>query len=361
MRTASAQTRQLIADGGFDRTWVADLMYDGERRLPNVPITDVALSWDASSFIVGSGALTVVWSDDHGRSMIPRQIGDWFSPFGAQLQIDCIVGAGVFAERIPQGRFLIDSVPEAVESKLPFQGRMINLGESFRVSVKDSLLRVQRDGFPFPTAARSTSAWQEIQSVTGLPVIRNLDDAAVPALTAYADDRDAVVSKLFDLMNAWPHPDSSGALTARPKAWPSPVDRIRGVVSAPLSLTAERTYNRVVVEGKSSSGEPIYGVAEVTDGFLRVRNDDGTVSPFGGATYRYQSDFLTTSEQCFAYARSLLPRVSRIRGVTRDITERFNPLREVGDVLESSSGIVRVRTLSHTGATTHLVVEVPDE
>lgn len=359
MREASSQTRALVADGTPARVWVADLMYDGERRIPGVPISNPDLAWDAGAFVVGSGNVRIVWSDDHGTSMIPKQIGDWFSPFGAELQIDCIVGVGVFAERVPQGRFLIESVPETTGAGLPFQGRTINVGESFKVNLKDQLLRVQRDDFPVPSGSQSTSAWQEIQSVTGLPVIRNLPDATIP-LTAYADGRDAVLSKLFDALGAWPHPHPSGALTARPKAWPDPVDEVRGVVSAPLTLASDKTYNRVVVEGKAPSGEPIYALQEITEGFLRARNGDGSVSPFGGATYRYQSDFLTTFEQCDAYARALLPRVSRIRGVTRDITEPFNPLREVGDVLKFGDGVVRVKQLSHPGATTHMVVEVPD-
>lgn len=361
MRDASEQTRQLVADGTPARTWVADLMYDGDRRLANVPIVDPSLSWDAGSFVVGSGSAQIAWSDDWGTSMIPRQIGDWFSPFGAELQIDCIVGVGAFAQRIPQGRFLIESVPGAIEANMPFQGRTIHPGETFTVNVKDPLLRVQRDEFPMPTAPRSASAWQEIQTVTGLPVIRNVDDVAVPLTTAYADGRDAVLSKLFDLLGAWPHPDPSGALTARPKAWPAAVDKIRGVVAAPVALASDKTYNRVVVEGKAPDGQPIYAVREITAGFLRVQNGDGTVSPFGGATYRYKSEFLTTYAQCDAYALELLPRVSRIRGVTRDVTEPFNPLREVGDVLEFRGGLVRVKQISHPGATTHLVVEVPDE
>ena len=54
-----------------------------------------------------------------------------------------------------------------------------------------------------------------------------------------------------------------------------------------------------------------------------MRNPDDSVSPFGGATYRYSSEFFTTFAQCDAYALELLPRVSRIRGVTRDVTEPF--------------------------------------
>ena len=335
-------------------------MYDGERRIANVPVTDVAPTWSGGQFVAGSATARVVWSDDHATSMIPKQIGDWFSPFGAEVQLDVILRAGRFAERIPQGRFLIESVGDAAESTMPFDGRLIHAGESFKINLKDTLLRVQRDTFPFPTAPRSTSVWEEIQSVTGLPVIQNLPDRTIPR-TAYEGDRDAVLSRLFDMLDAWPHMTPSGAITARPKQWPAPVDEIRGVVSAPVTLTSDRTYNRVVVEGKDPDGEPIYAVAEVHDGFLRVRNPDGTASPFGGSTYQYSSEFLTTVEQCENYARSLLTRVSRIRGVTRDVTEPFNPLREVGDVLSFQGGVVRVREVSHTGATTHLVVEVPDD
>lgn len=361
MRDVSASARELIRDGGFDATWVADLMYDGERRLSNVPIGNPRLSWDAGQFVAGSGTVDVVWSDDHARSMIPREVGDWFAPFGAELQVDCIVGAGVFAERVPAGRFVIAKAPGAEDASMPFQGRRITAGEVFPLQLKDPLVRVVRDEFPFPTRAESRSVWGEIQSITGFPVVRNLPDADVPAGLTYEGDKSAVLSKLFDAIGAWPMVDASGVLTARSKEWGALVDRVAGVVSAPVSLDAEKTYNRVVVEGKSSAGDPIYGMAEVTEGPLRVRNADGSASPFGVATYRYASELLTSKAACDRYARELLPRVSRVRGVSRTVTERLNPLRELGDVLELDGGRVRVQSVEHDGAFTRMVVEVPDE
>lgn len=122
MRDVSARTLDLIRSGGFSRVWVADLVYDGERRLANLGIADVSLKWSGNQFVAGSGSVTVVWADDHGTSMIPKQIGDWFSPFGAELQIDCVVGAGTFSERVPMGRFMIESVPGTVESAFKWQG-----------------------------------------------------------------------------------------------------------------------------------------------------------------------------------------------------------------------------------------------
>lgn len=360
MREVSSQTRQMVEDGGFDAVFVADLMYDGDRRAADVPLRDVSLRWDAGQFVAGSGQARIVWADDFGRSMVPKQIGDWFSPFGAELQVDCMIGAGVFSERVPMARLVIEEVPDATERALLWDGRLIHAGESFGVTLKDTLLRVQRDEFPFPTAASSTSVWGELQAITGMPVVRSLPDGVVPASIAYEGQKAAVVSQLLDVIGGWPHVDARGTLTARPKAWPAPVDAVRGVVSAPRSMASSRTYNRVVVEGKSASGDPIYSVAEITEGFLRVRNADGSVSPFGVQTYRYKSDYLTTLDQCRAYADALLPRVSRLRGVTRSIVEPFNPLREIGDVLTFEGQVVRVTQVEHSRPTTSLVVEVED-
>lgn len=362
-REVTDVTRTLIesGDGGYDVTWVADLMYDESRRLANVPITNPSFAWDGGALIVGSGSCRVIWNDDHGETMIPRQIGDWFSPFGAELQVDVLITAGSHEERIPMGRFPLDGVPSSVESSFEWQGRTIHVGEAFDLTLKDRMLRVSRDPFPVPTAPRSNSAWKEATTITGFPVIRNLPDATVPKSVTYDDDRGKALSELFDLMDAWPMLNSSGVLTARPKAWPAPVGALTGVVSAPRSLESDRTYNRVVVEGKSPAGAAIYGIAEITQGFLRVKNRDGSRSPFGVATYRYSSDFLTSKAQCVAYARSLLPRVSQIRGVTREVTEPFNPIREVGDVLTFEGGLVRITKLSHSAALTQMTVEVPDE
>lgn len=360
MRAATDELRRALADGGFTTRWVFDLMYNNDRQLADVEVSRPDLSWDGGRFVTGAGSVRVLWSDDHARSIIPRQIGDMFSPFGAEMQVDCLITAGTFSERVPMGRFVVSEIPDAEEARLLWEGRLIHAGESFTVNLADRLAKVERDDFPFPTAPTSSSAWDEVQTITGIPVVRNVPDAEVPTSTAYEGPRDEALKGLFDVLDAWPHMDSAGALTARSKTWGSPVDELVNVVAAPPSMTAQYTYNRVVAVGKSPEGDPIYGVKEITDGFLRVRNADGSQSPFGGATYRYQSDLLTTQGQVDAYAASLLPRVARIRSVTRDITEPFNPLREVGDVLMFRGGLVRVQKVSHPGAVTRLTVEVAD-
>lgn len=366
MRSVSDDTRALIEalasdrGGGLQARWVADLMYDGDRRLQDLQIEAPNITWDATRFVVASGSIRVVWADAFGSSMIPTQIGDWFSPFGGELQLDLIISAGQFSERIPQGRFIIEGVPDAEDRRMLFQDRWVNPGQVFTLDIADRLAKVKRDEFRYPTRATSNSAWQEIQSITGFPIIRSTPDATVPASIAYEGEKDTILNKLFDLMESWPYLSTDGNLTALPKAWGPPVDKIRGVVSKPISMSAETTYNVVVVEGKDPNGDPIYASVEVADGFLRVRNADGGASPFGQKVYRYASEFLTTYPQCLNYANTLLARVSRLRGVVRRVVEPFNPLRELGDVLELDGGLVRIREISHDGPRTNLVVEVPD-
>ncbi|MBD8218195.1 hypothetical protein IFU40_06055 [Microbacterium sp. CFBP 13617] len=366
MRPAQDTTRQLIRDladgrGGFGVEWTADLMYDGDRRLRGLDIGEPSISWDLGRFTVASGSVPVVWSDAFGTSMIPKEIGDWFSPFGAELQVDVLIRAGEYVDRIPMARLVIESVPAAEDRRMLFQGVAFTPGESFTVNVSDRMVKVARDEFRVPTAATSRSAWGEIQSVTRFPIVRSSTDATVPAAMAYEGKKEDVVSKLFDLMGQWPHLTADGVLTGMPKAWGSPVDRVRGVVSSPIEMTAENTYNCVIVEGKDDAGAPIYAIAEVQDGFLRVANPGGGMSPFGVKPFRYASEFLRSYQQCADYAVELLERVSRLRGVTREVVEPFNPLREVGDVLTFDGGPVRITKLTHSGAETKYTVEVPDQ
>lgn len=369
MRAISVAGRDVLDGGVFDVTWVADLIYAGQPLAQNLLIEDPRFSWDSGAQIQGSGSCTVVWDEAFSRSIVPREIGDLFSPFGAELQVDVIISAGEFRERVSMGRFVLDRVPSAVEYAIahPRGGLPVVVESTVRLDLADYFLRVARDTFAFPTSPQSSSMWDEAQRLTGLPVFRSIPDRVLPTAITYDEDRLDALDKVFGPSNAWPALTPSGALTARPKAWPEPVDRLVMVLDAPLEMRSENVYNRVVVEGKNPdpSGPVLRAVAQVTDGYLRVQNRDGTRSPFGGNTYRYSSDFLTTQEQCQDYANELLGQVSRIRSVTRRIVEPFNPLRELGDVLTlvdptrgGEESVVRVRGISHDGAKTVTEVEV---
>lgn len=344
-----------------NHSWVGSLIYDNTTRLADLPLHKPSFSWDGNAQIVGSGSCEIVSQDAFGRSIVPAVIGDLFSPFGAELQVDVIVTVGDFAERIPMGRYVLDSVPSSREVELEAPGGEPFFAESrLELSLKDYMLRVQRDKFPFPTPPSSTSMWEEAFNLTGLALVRNLPDTPVPTSVTYDEDRLQALDDLFAVQDAWPHLTPSGQLTARPKGWPAPVSEFRGVASAPRTMESERVYNRVVVEGKSPNGDVIRAIAEITEGFLRVRNSDGSRSPFGAATYRYQSDFLTTYLQCLTTAQSMLGRVSRLSSVRRTVVEKFMPLREVGDVVVLDGQLTRIIGISHDGATTTSEVEVAE-
>lgn len=369
MREVSEKCRRVLDSGLFDIAWVADLYYNGDPRAQNLPLIEPRFAWDGAAQIQGSGSVTILWDDVFGGSIVPREIGDLFSPFGAELQVDIIISAGDFSERVPMGRFVLDSVPDAVEFAVahPHGGVPVVVESTVTLDLADYFLRIARDSFPFPTSPRLASMWEEAQRLTGLPVFRSIPDRALPTNLTYEEDRLDALGKVFAPSNARPMLTPSGALTAMPKSWPAPVDRLKLVMEAPFGMRSENVYNRVVVEGKNPDpeGPPLIAVAEVVDGFLRTRNADGSRSPFGGNTYRYSSEFLTTTEMCQRTANDMLPRVSRIRAVTRRVTEQFNPLREVGDVLVlvdpfrgGDESLVRVAAVEHRDALTVIEVEV---
>ncbi|EYT59757.1 hypothetical protein D514_0111635 [Microbacterium sp. UCD-TDU] len=361
--------REVLDDLDYSVDWVADLNYDDIPLAQNLLLDAPRFSWDAGSQIQGKGSCTILWDDIFEQSIVPRQIGDLFSPFGAELQVDVIISAGDFRERVSMGRFVLDSVPSAVEYAIqhPHGGRPVVVESTVQLDLADYFLRISRDRFAFPASPKSASMWDEAQRLTGLPVFRSIPDRTLPTAITYDEDRLDALDKVFGPSNAWPALTPNGALTAMPKTWPAPVGRISRVMSAPLEMRSENVYNRVVVEGKNPdpSGPVLRAVVEIRDGYLRVRNRDGSRSPFGGNTYFYQSDMLTTQQQCQAYAEELLPQVSRIRSVTRRLVEPFNPLRELGDVYVfadptrgGEESTVRVRGIEHSGAQTVTTVEV---
>jgi len=368
-RDVSVACRDVLDGGGYSIAWVADLIYDGSPRAQNVPIIEPRFSWDASAQIQGRGSCTLVWADLFGQSIVPREIGDLLSPFGVEVQADVMITAGEFSERVPMGRFVLDRVPSSVEYAVqnPQGGLPVVVESTLDLDLKDYFLRIAGDEFAFPTSPKSSSMWDEAQLLTGLPLFRSIPDRVLATNLTYEDDRLDALEKVFGPSNAWPALTPSGALTAMPKDWPDPVGTLDNVLDTSLEMRSENVYNRVVIEGKNPDpdGEPLRAVAELSDGFLRTKNRDGSRSPFGGKTYRESSDFLTTQEMCDQLAITTLARVSRLRSVTRKITEPFNPLRELGDVLlftdptmQGAESLVRVRGIDHSGAETALTVEV---
>lgn len=355
-----------ILTGSFNHYWSADLYYNGERRMQDVPITAPRASEDANANIQQSMSCTVVWTDDFGRSVLPTAVQDDFAPFGAQLQVFCIVEAGEFLERVPYGWFQITNVPDARDEQMRFRGDWITVGSIVELELKELLAAVAEESFDVPTSPKAlTSAWDEVGRITGFALDRAVPDAAITRTVMYEDNK---LDALYDLMSvilaAVPHMNADGTLGARPKSWPEPVDRITRdvIVSVGSMMSAAQVYNRVVVRANGSDQASVLAVAEITTGPLRVRNADGSRSPFGARTRYLSSEFVTTKAQAQKWADEELAQRSLLRTRVVPVVELFNPLRERGDVVlierPTQWLIGRVVTIDRDHPTQSLTVEI---
>lgn len=371
MREASAALREVLRYGSFDVQWMADVYYDGVRRLTNAPIAEPKFTDDGSSLVQGTGSCTVVITPDFPESFTPAVADDMLAPFGSELSISVLISAGTFAERVQMGWYRIEEVPAAEDVTTEFAGKRIVIGSSVDLTLQDRFRRVQRDRFDVPGSPRSrASVLAEAQRITGLQIVREVVDGTIPRSFAYEEERLEPLYDLLALIDAIPYMRPDGTLGQRPLDSGQPVDTITDgpggtLVSLKRSMSSGKVYNRIAVRSSSTDDSAqVLATAEITDGPLRTRNADGSPSPYGRVTYYYSSDLITTKAQARRYAVHNLPRVSSLRVTERQLTEVFNPLRQVGDVLtvrssdeEAFEG--RVKSITRgTEATQDVTLEV---
>jgi hypothetical protein len=340
-RPSTDMLRTVITGASFTFRWVADVILDGQRVMQDLPCSAPSFTDDDSQKVQGTGSLTFTYQDDFAQSIAPDGVADVLSPFGTQVWVYVLVGNGPgFAERILMGQYLVDGTPKVQSTRALFRGVPVTFGDTIQVSLSDLFYGVQVDRFYTPGSPRRTnSAWQEVQRLTRLPVTRTVNDGPVSSKVAYQEDR---LQAVYDLANysldAVPFVTPDGTVSMRPNDWPQPSDTLSdgdgNLVSADRELTDDDVFNAVVVRSYSSSdGSAILASGEITDGPLRAREPDGQLSPFRRRPTFYSSQYLTTAEQAQRYVRTWLPRVSRFTGVRLSITETFNPLRQLGDVI----------------------------
>lgn len=365
MRFGSPELESVLS-GPFDSHYVADLYYNGERRIAGLPITRPRFGEDGGADIQHSGSCTVVWSDEFATSMSPAFLTDPLAPFGAQLVVYSVVTAGPFFERVEFGRFEITDVPSARDEMMKFRGEWLTTGSVVELELKDLFYGVSQESFDVPSSPSDlASTWRELGVLTDFPLIRNMDDVPITRSVLYPDSKlDAVYDLARVMLDAVPHLTANGSLTVRPNTWPAPVSVIRrgeGLLSVSGGMSASGIRNRVVV--RAAGGDPtVLAEAKITSGPLRVRNSDGSVSPFRVRTRHLSSEYVTTGGQAQALADSELPLVSTLRSRVVTVVETFNPLRERGDVVDIERPMVmlhgRVLTIDRSGPTQSLTVEV---
>ncbi|MDN4616402.1 hypothetical protein P5G50_18295 [Leifsonia sp. F6_8S_P_1B] len=330
-----------VLKGSFNHHYEADIFYGGERRLAGVPITSPEHKEDGAAAIQQSGSFTIVWMDDFGKSISPRQIGDTLSPFGPEVHLYSVLTVGKRASaRVKLGQFPITNVPSAVDQEMEFRSELITVGSVVELEFKELTTKIDRDRFDVPTAPTVLkSVWDEVARITGAQITRSVPDAAISRAVMYQENRLDAVADLLDILDAVPHVTADGTLGARPNAWPDPVDSLQdgdggSLVSVGHAMNADETYNRIAFRGKSGQQQMILASAEITSGPLRTKEPDGTPSPFGRVTRFVSSDYITTTQQAQDYVNRELERTAGLGVVVVPVVETFNPLRERGDVIE---------------------------
>lgn len=357
-----------VLTGAFDHFWSADLIYNGELRLANVPLSKPRFSEDGNAKVQQTGSCTIVWTDTFGQAMSPRMVTDAFAPFGAQLRVYSNVAAGPFLQRVQYGVFDITDVPSAYDEDMVFRGVVVSTGSVIELELAEPLAGVGEETFDVPTPpSQLISVWNEAAVVSGLQLSRTLADAPIGRSIMYPDSKLNALYELFDvILDAVPHMTADGTLAARPNTWPASVHTLRRagqIVRVGAGMSADQVYNRVVVRATSGDQKSVLAEAAITDGPLRVRNPDGSRSPYRARTFYQSSELVTTTAQAQAWANSTLPQVSRLRTQVIPVTMTFDPRIERGDVLtlERLRGdmTVRVRTIDRSArGTQSLTVEV---
>lgn len=373
MRFGSDALKSALS-GSLNKRFVADVVANGLRVLQDVPITAPSFSDSGSSQVQFTGSCTVVYQDAFAASIAPSQIGDTLAPFGTRVIIYSLVEVGPsLVERTLLGTYLLTEDPKILTTRRLFNGAVVTDGDLIDLTLSDLFAGVQRDTFDSPGSAPDlSSVWKEYQRLTGFPVTKTITDAAIPTSVAYQQDKLQACYDLATVLDGVAYVTPDGTASMRPNAWPAAVDSLKSADISPDGtlvdvvprLSNTDVYNAVVVRGTAPDGSAIVlATAEVPDGPLRTKNADGSLSPYRRVPYYYTSPYITTQAQAQAYANTLLARVSQLRSLTYDLTETFNPLREVGDVLNvyrlGQSFVCRITDIHRdTGSTQTITVTV---
>ncbi|MBF4574669.1 hypothetical protein [Frondihabitans sp. VKM Ac-2883] len=356
--------------GAFTTYWMADLYYAGDRRMQNLPISEPAFADDGDSLVQFTGSCTVVYQDDFAESIAPEDAGGILAPFGAELAVYVIVSDGeIFSERIAMGWYRITETPEISVSTASFLDRIVTVGSVVKLTLQDRMEGVQADQFDAPgSPAQLLSTFREVNRVSGLQLTKDVADAPIARSIAYESDRLQYLYDLIGGLSAVPYMKPDGTLGQRQTAWPEPVDTLRSgergtIIEAPRSMSGEEVYNRVVIRATSDSQTQILATAQLDSGPLAAPSKSNPRTPFGRRTYFYSSELVTTTAQAEKLAPQLLAQVSATRATRLEVTEKFNPLREVGDVVyvvrPEGTPLGRIKSIDRDGgATQKLILEM---
>jgi len=332
----AAATAALEQSGG--RSFSVQAFYGAKQTLADVPLTfDGSLQFTATGQIQASG--TVSLARDGGDSLVPQAKTDQLAPYGQELSINYVVAFGGDSWTIPLGRFRIKAVPKAKNyfRRWPDQAKVV--GWAAQLSLVDRFDIIDAADFLAVTApVAGNSTWDEIQRLSPIPIVKNLDDQALPAGMVYQSRSDAI-TQLFTNLGADPSLTRQGALTGRIKnPWlteTNPVFTINGTIDLQDGMSNE-LYNSVAVTNPNNA--TILAVAQITD----QSNPLCITGPLGERTYTNANPLMDTQAKAQSAAQTILARVSTQQSRTVQVTCLPRPDIELGDfgeVVDELSGV----------------------
>lgn len=334
MIDVTPQLASILSAGAFNRRFVADLIVDGERVLSDVSLPGCELTSRRSAKIRNQGTAVFEYSDEVGTSILPEDITSWLTPYASYLNISMRVSDGSYAEKVLRGTYKIVGVGDPQEQTFSVPGRRLTLNSRVRLRLADVFAVTDRERFIAPSGPTSlTSVWNELGLVTGLPLLRNVPDAAINRDIVYQQSRLEAVFDLAEILGGIPYINPNGQLTLQSDTWGAETPELNigpeGTVTKvqPDDLSDEEIYNQVVVRSFDTAQQVVLATAEVSTGPLRFGG------PFGRVPFFASSQNVTTEAQAQAYADSMLPKVSSVPAAPVMIQCVPDPRREVGDVV----------------------------
>lgn len=358
MRFSSSALPAVLKGGSFSRELVGDVHYGTTRTLQDVPITEWSLNGDVGADIKTSAAISVAYTDDFAKSVTPRKLTDSLAPFGAEMTLYMMIGAGSFSERVKMGTYRIESIPKATDVKMRFGEQVITVGSTVDLDLLDRFHAVKRNPFrSLEQIPDLNSAWAELARITGLQLTRNVPDVAIPSNTVYPRDRMAAAQMIAALLGGRAFMASSGTVSIIPDAAGPPVVRFeRGeqgvILDVEYSMHSEDIYNCIYGDFEDVDGNPIHAEAAITTGPLSVTGQYG----YNSAEYPSdQKTFIKTQAAADAACQAELDKVSTVGNFEVPVQTILDPRLELGDVVDLEridsviTGRVRKYTMGRTG------------
>lgn len=335
MRQHSAALEDVLT-GSFERELSVNVFNGSDRPLEGVRFESWQSDSDLGRRVCSSGSGAVVHTPVDGLSLVPVGTDGFLSPFRARVEPVMTIRAGGFSESVSLGLFRVSSVPYASDSVVSIHGRDVVVAS--RVGLKfDSLeADIDRWGFQFPDqSAAGVSAFGEIRRLTGMPVEESVPDVLLPSLKVWEAKQGGRLDAVLELgrvLGGSAVVNSRGAWVIIPDVVGEPVATLRlgasgTVLDVADEINTDTVYNEVVGSFEDAAGNPIYSVARVSTGPLRV---DG---PYGTNTRYYSSDLVKTKAQGDSAVQAVLDQSIGSQQYDVQIQCHINPLVEVGDVV----------------------------